>query len=64
MVPTAGDLTSSTITVNIETSSIYSDVAKLTNHLKSPDFFGVDTYQNAKFVSSKIEAAADGDNTH
>ena len=64
MVPAAGDLTSSTITVNIETSSIYSDVAKLTNHLKSPDFFGVDTYPKATFVSSKIEAAADGDNTH
>ena len=64
LVPATGDLTSSTITMNIDTSSIYSDVAKLTNHLKSPDFFGVDTYPKATFVSSKIEAAADGDNTH
>ena len=64
IAPTTGELTASTISVDIVTSSIYSDTPKLTQHLKSPDFFGVDTYPKASFVSSKIESAADGSNTH
>jgi polyisoprenoid-binding protein YceI len=64
LAPATGDLTASTISVDINTGSIYADVAKLTQHLKSPDFFGVDTYPKASFVSSKIESAADGSNTH
>jgi polyisoprenoid-binding protein YceI len=62
--PATGDLTASTINVEIKTASIYADVGKLTNHLKSNDFFGVDTYPTASFVSTKIESAADGSNTH
>jgi polyisoprenoid-binding protein YceI len=64
MEPANGDITASKIKVDIKTASIYSDVGKLTQHLKSPDFFGVDKYPEASFVSSKIEKAADGDNTH
>lgn len=64
LTPATGDLTASTISVEIKTSSLYSDVGKLTQHLKSPDFFGVDTYPKATFVSRKIESAADGSNTH
>jgi polyisoprenoid-binding protein YceI len=62
--PATGDVTASKITVDIQTGSIYSDVGKLTNHLKSPDFFSTDTYPKASFVSSKIEKAASGDSTH
>jgi polyisoprenoid-binding protein YceI len=62
--PATGDITASKIKVAIKTNSLYSDAGKLTQHLKSPDFFGVDTYPEASFVSSKIEKAADGDNTH
>ncbi len=50
--------------MEINAGSLYSDVGKLTQHLKSPDFFGVDTYPKASFVSSKIESAVDGSNTH
>ena len=64
MEPTTGDVTASKIKVDIKTASLYSDVGNLTKHLKSPDFFGVDTYPDASFVSSKIEKVADGDNTH
>ena len=62
--PATGDLTASTIKVEINAGSLYSDVGKLTQHLKSPDFFGVDTYPKASFVSSKIEIVVDGSNTH
>lgn len=62
--PATGDVTASTIRVDIKTASIYSDVGKLTQHLKSPDFFGVDTYPKATFESTKIEAAPEGSNTH
>jgi polyisoprenoid-binding protein YceI len=64
VTPATGDLTASTISVEISTSSLYSDVGKLTQHLKSPDFFGVDTYPKATFVSTKIEAAGGGADTH
>lgn len=64
VAPATGEVTASTISVDIVTGSITSDNAKLTQHLKSPDFFGVDTYPKASFVSSKIESAAEGSNTH
>jgi len=62
--PATGDLTASTISVEIDTGSLHSDNPMLTRHLKSPDFFGVDTYPKASFVSSKIESAPEGSNTH
>jgi polyisoprenoid-binding protein YceI len=46
--------------VEIDASSMYSDNAKLTQHLKSPDFFGVKENPKAKFVSTKIEKSGDG----
>jgi len=49
------DLTKLKIEVEIDTTSLYSDNPKLTNHLKSPDFFGVKTNPTAKFVSSRVE---------
>lgn len=48
------------ISVEIETASLYSDNAKLTNHLKSPDFFGVKSNPRATFVTTKVERAGAG----
>lgn len=55
-----GDLTQAQITVNIDATSIWSDNDRLTDHLKSPDFFDVSKYPTAKFESTKIEAAEEG----
>src|SRR5687767_6469535 len=48
---TAGaDPTTLKLEVEIDTTSLYSDNPKLTQHLKSPDFFGVKSHPTAKFV--------------
>jgi polyisoprenoid-binding protein YceI len=57
---TGADATSLKLEVEIDATSMYTDTPKLTNHLKSADFFEVKTYPKAKFVSTKIEKAADG----
>jgi polyisoprenoid-binding protein YceI len=54
------DATSLKLEVEIDTTSMYTDNGKLTNHLKSADFFEVKTYPKAKFVSTKIEKADKG----
>ena len=43
------------LTVDIDTASIGTQIEKLTNHLKSPDFFEVRKYPTAKFETTKIE---------
>jgi polyisoprenoid-binding protein YceI len=48
------------IEVTIDTESLYSDDAKLTNHLKGGDFFGVKDNPTAKFETSKIEKGDKG----
>jgi polyisoprenoid-binding protein YceI len=55
-----GDPTTLKMSVDIDMNSLYADNPKLTNHLKSPDFFSVKTNPKAKFVSTKVEKAADG----
>lgn len=53
------------ISLEIKTSSIYSDDAKLTAHLKSGDFFNVNKYPKATFVSTKIvPVSGDEEATH
>lgn len=47
------------LSVTIDTDSLEADDAKLTAHLKSPDFFDVKRFPEAKFVASKVEAAKD-----
>jgi len=42
------------VSVEIDTNSITTEFDKLTNHLKSPDFFEVRQYPTAKFESTKI----------
>ncbi|GAA4433024.1 YceI family protein [Bremerella cremea] len=56
----AADGKLSEVSVTIETASIETEFEKLTNHLKSPDFFDVRQHPEAKFVSKKIEAGDDG----
>jgi polyisoprenoid-binding protein YceI len=41
-------------------NSLFADNPKLTNHLKSPDFFSVKSNPKAKFVSTRIEKSAGG----
>jgi polyisoprenoid-binding protein YceI len=61
ITPARGDLTASTISLEIDTDSLYSDTPRLTGHLKSPDFFEVQKYPKANFVSRSIkESKADG----
>lgn len=55
-----GDPTTLKIAVDIDTDSLYSDDAKLTGHLKSPDFFGVKNNPTAKFATTKVEKGNDG----
>jgi polyisoprenoid-binding protein YceI len=62
--PIDADLTTSKITVDIEAGSLYTDTQKLTGHLKTPDFFDVNTYPEASFVSTAIKAGGAGDGTH
>ena len=50
------------LSVDIDTGSLVSDDAKLTGHLKSPDFFSVKDHPTAKFVSTKIEKTNAGFN--
>lgn len=47
-----GDLTKSRVKVDIEVGSVFSDSEKLVSHLKNADFFAVDQFPTARFVSS------------
>jgi len=46
--------------VEIQTDSLSTDIEKLTNHLKSPDFFSVNEHPTATFQSTSISAGDDG----
>ncbi|CAN5576826.1 YceI family protein [soil metagenome] len=51
-----GKAEESTVSVEIDMNSVFSDNADLTEHLKSPDFFDVAKFQKATFTSTKIVA--------
>lgn len=51
----------SNINVDIDTDTLFADDPKLTQHLKSPDFFDVKKYPKATFASTKIEGVAGKD---
>lgn len=53
------DPTKSSVNVDVDTASIWSDDEKLTGHLKSPDFFDVAKFPKATFQSTKIEKAGE-----
>lgn len=50
----------SSVSVEIEAVSVFADDAKLTDHLKTKDFFEVEKFPKASFRSTKIEAGAKG----
>jgi polyisoprenoid-binding protein YceI len=54
-----GDPTKSSVNITIDTTSIWSDNDRLTDHLKSPDFFEVETYPTATFTSTEIVQESD-----
>ncbi len=45
------------LAIEIETASLKADDAKLTDHLKNPDFFDVKKYPKIKFEATKFEHA-------
>jgi polyisoprenoid-binding protein YceI len=49
------DLTKLTVSIEIDTDSLYSDDNKLTAHLKTADFFDVKNHKTATFKSTKVE---------
>lgn len=53
------DPSKSKLSIMIETTSIWSDDSKLTDHLKNPDFFDVRKYPEIKFESTKIEPVSE-----
>lgn len=48
------------IHVDIDTTSLKTEIDKLTNHLKSPDFFNVNEHPQASFNSTAIQSDGDG----
>lgn len=48
------------IHVEIETASLNTEIEKLTNHLKSPDFFDVRQFPKASFKSTSVTQESDG----
>ncbi len=58
-----GKIEASTVRVDIDMKSVDTDTAKLTGHLKSADFFDVEKYPKASFVSTRIAPAQDGTHT-
>ncbi len=56
----AGDPTKSSVTVTIDVASLTIEPEKLESHLRSPDFFDVEKFPEAKFASTSIAKEADG----
>ena len=54
----------SAIEVRVATDSLFADEEKLTNHLKSPDFFDVAQFPEASFRSTSIRAGGSDGATH
>lgn len=53
-----GDNSVSKLEVEIQTASLFSDDDKLTEHLKTPDFFDVRSHPTATFVAENFSAGA------
>lgn len=54
------DINQAQVKIEIETGSVVSDNPKLTGHLKSADFFDVEQFPKALFVSTQISQAEGG----
>lgn len=59
-----GDPTTSHVTISMDTNSITTDDPKLTEHLKTADFFDVAKYPQAKFESTAIKPGGDKGASH
>jgi polyisoprenoid-binding protein YceI len=59
-----GDVARSTVTVDVDMTSLRSDVPKLTGHLKSADFFDVEKFPKARFESTSIKSGGAAGATH
>jgi polyisoprenoid-binding protein YceI len=59
-----GDPSKSSVTVEIDAASLSTDDARLTRHLKSPDFFDVEKFPKARFTSTSIAAGGQDGATH
>jgi len=54
----------SRLDLDIEMASVFTDAERLTGHLKTNDFFLVEQFPTAKFVSTEIKAGGEGGATH
>jgi polyisoprenoid-binding protein YceI len=59
-----GKIESGSVTVDIDTESVFSDAEKLTGHLKSPDFFDTAKFPKARFTSTSIKPGGEAGATH
>ena len=59
-----GDPTTSRVNISIDANSITADDPKLTEHLKTADFFDVAKFPQAKFESTAIKAGGDKGASH
>lgn len=57
-------LEKSSVTVDIETSSLFADVEKLQSHLKSSDFFDVAKFPKASFASTAVMTSGEKGASH
>ena len=60
----AGDPLKSRVNITIDTNSIKADDPKLTEHLKTADFFDVAKFPQASFVSTEIKPGGERGATH
>ncbi len=58
---TADDITVSTVNVSVDLSSINTGTADRDAHLRSGDFFGVDTYPTMTFASNGVTQKGDSE---
>ena len=61
---TNGDPTQSHVTITIDTPSVQTDDPKLTEHLKTPDFFDIAKFPDATFESTAIKTGGEKGATH
>ncbi len=59
-----GSIEKSTVSIDIDTTTITTTPDMLLTHLKSPDFFDVQKYPKAQFVSTSIKAGGADGATH
>ncbi len=59
-----GDLTKSSVNVEIKMASLAIEPEKLAGHLKDGDFFDVEKFPTAKFVSTSVKAGGDKGASH